>query len=144
MRRGTLIAVMVGCLARIASVHSAELVVRVRNIEPKLGELAYALFDSDSGFPTQKERAFRRGFVRIESGPEMTFTISELAPGEYALAVYQDMNGDRKLGKNFLGIPREPAGVSNNPTTILGPPGYRTSKFVLSGDRQELIVNLVN
>ncbi|MGP1565620.1 MAG: DUF2141 domain-containing protein [Treponema sp.] len=33
--------------------------------------------------------------------------------GEYAFCVYQDVNKDRKLNTNAIGIPKEPFGFSN-------------------------------
>lgn len=53
----------------------------------------------------------------------------QLPPGEYALHVFQDINDDGKLARNFLGMSKEPAGFSNNVKTRLGSPGFRDASF---------------
>jgi uncharacterized protein (DUF2141 family) len=49
------------------------------------------------------------------------------------VAVFHDENGNGKLDTNFLGIPREGVGVSNNKLRKLGPPTWEDSKFGLAG-----------
>ena len=44
------------------------------------------------------------------------------APGSYAVALFGDENGNGHFDTNFLGIPVEGYGFSNNPTLYLGPP----------------------
>lgn len=54
-----------------------------------------------------------------------------LPPGEYALSVFQDVNDDGKLARNFIGIPKEPAGLSNNLRPKFGPPRFKDAKFTV-------------
>jgi len=49
--------------------------------------------------------------IRMVVRPDGKSTLSipvALAPGEWAVAVSQDLNNNDKLDKNFLGIPTEP------------------------------------
>ena len=64
----------------------------------------------------------------------------ELPIGEYALSVFHDKNSNDKLDANFIGIPKEPAVVSNNAPARFGPPKYKDAKFLLDSDgaRQDL------
>lgn len=55
-----------------------------------------------------------------------------LPPGEYALSVFQDLNDDGKLERNFIGLPKEPAGLSNNLRPKFGPPKFEDAKFTVS------------
>lgn len=64
-------------------------------------------------------------------GDRLTLEL-ELPAGEYALSVFQDENDDGKLQSNFLGIPKEPAGLSNNVRPRFGPPKYRDATFKLA------------
>ena len=60
-------------------------------------------------------------------------TVELLLPaGEYALSVYQDVNGDGRLERNFMGIPKEPAGLSNNLRPKFGPPKYKDAAFTVA------------
>lgn len=45
-----------------------------------------------------------------------------LHPGEYAIALMHDENGDSKFNTTVFGIPKEGFGFSNNPTVRFGPP----------------------
>ena len=42
---------------------------------------------------------------------------NDIPPGTYAIAVFHDENANGKLDKNFLGIPCEGYGASNNVRT---------------------------
>ncbi len=60
-------------------------------------------------------------------------TVELLLPaGEYALSVFQDVDDDGKLKRNFIGIPKEPAGLSNNLRPRFGPPKYRDAAFTVA------------
>ena len=63
---------------------------------------------------------------------EDTVTIElKLPAGEYAYSVFQDLDSDGKLARNFIGLPKEPAGLSNNLRPLFGPPRYKNAKFTL-------------
>lgn len=57
-----------------------------------------------------------------------------MKPGTYAVAIVDDQNGDRKLNKDFFGIPTEGFGISNNPTVSVqtGSPEFRDASFLLN------------
>ena len=50
-------------------------------------------------------------------------------PGTYAIAVYHDEDGSRKLNRNGIGIPREGFGFSNNPATFAGVPAFSSVRI---------------
>lgn len=50
------------------------------------------------------------------------------APGPYAVAVYADLNGNKKFDHSAI-APLEPYGFSNNPRLFLGPPSAGAAKF---------------
>ncbi len=95
------------------------------------GELAYLIFASPSGFPGEVGKALRHGFLPIVPGVSQMQIHVELPPGTYAVSVYEDLNSNRKLDRNFIGIPREPVGVSNNPRPHFGPPRFSECSFHL-------------
>lgn len=64
----------------------------------------------------------------------MTCAFSGIAPATYAVALFHDENGDGKLNTNFVGIPREGVGVSNNKFRSFGPPTWDDAKFTLASD----------
>jgi uncharacterized protein (DUF2141 family) len=50
-------------------------------------------------------------------------------PGVYAIAVYHDEDGSRKLNRSGLGLPAEGYGFSNNPGTLAGLPAFRSVRL---------------
>ena len=130
--------------ARAESV-GVSLELSVTGLKPQAGFLAYAVFRAKDGFPTDKSRAWRANFVPIhlDDSGSMNFTIEELPPGDYALVLYQDLNGNRKLDKNFLGIPREPVGASRNPSSRMGPPRYKDCRFAVDEHDLSLSIKMI-
>ena len=50
-------------------------------------------------------------------------------PGVYAIAVYHDEDGSRKINRSGLGMPTEGFGFSNNPSTVAGIPAFRSVRL---------------
>lgn len=108
------------------------------------GELAYLVFASPSGFPGDRDKALRHGFLPIPSNVQHLQIDTDLPPGIYAVTVYEDLNSNHKLDQNLIGIPREPVGVSNNPPTRFGPPHFDECSFHLGDTAQTITITLVH
>ncbi|MEO0981600.1 MAG: DUF2141 domain-containing protein [Pseudomonadota bacterium] len=83
----------------------------------------------------------RRVRVAAEEGPQTVCQgIDE--DGPFGVAIYHDQNGNRTMDRNFIGIPREPFGLSNNPRLRLARPKFEDSRFDLPDDGVDLEVEL--
>lgn len=90
------------------------------------GWLGCRLYSSPTGFP--RDPTPREQRIAIPGGiARCTFT--NVPAGTYAVAVMHDENGNGKLDSNFLGIPTEGYGVSNNHTHAMSAPTWDESKF---------------
>ena len=70
------------------------------------------------------------------------YLIEDVEPGEYALLVYFDENGNNRIDKNFIGIPKEPLGFSNR-YRPKGPPSYQRAAFqIKQGESRAFDVEL--
>jgi uncharacterized protein (DUF2141 family) len=116
------------CLAPALAEESGALVVRVTNLLPGRGSVRLCLYDQADGFPTRPEQALRRE-VRAVEGDAMEIRWAGLPDGTYAVSAHQDINDNQRLDRNLIGIPREPVGVSNNPTLRWGPPRFSQAVF---------------
>lgn len=119
------------------------LALTVKLTEHARGELAYLVFASASGFPGDRSKAIRHGFMPIPGGAQNMKVDLDLPAGTYAVSVYEDTNGNHTLDHNFLGIPREPVGASNNPAPRLGPPRFSDCSFELGAAPKTIDINLV-
>jgi uncharacterized protein (DUF2141 family) len=100
------------CLAFIPCVaHADALLVTVNGMQAGQGNLRIAIFDEAhrGGFPDGK---YLHGVEVPATKEEMTVEISNVESGKYSIAVIQDLNENRKLDTNVLGIPKEPYGFS--------------------------------
>ncbi|NJN52817.1 MAG: DUF2141 domain-containing protein [Gammaproteobacteria bacterium] len=73
----------------------------------------------------------------------VTFSTDALPAGEYAIRVMHDVNGNSKLDANFVGMPTEPFGFSNDAAGSFGPPKWDAAKFTLDagGATQRIRLN---
>ena len=108
---------------------AAELSIRLDN-PPESGFVEFQLYDSANAFGTRSNPV--KTLRQPVNGAE-TYTIDELPPGEYALLVYHDENNNRRIDKNFIGIPLEPIGFSNR-YVPRGPPSFSRAAFVINED----------
>jgi uncharacterized protein (DUF2141 family) len=65
------------------------------------------------------------------NGERVEFSLELPTNRPLAIAVFQDNDGNGKLTKSQMGIPREPYGFSNNARGILGPPKFKQAAFEL-------------
>ena len=138
-----LIALLVPFVTTAQPQHDSRLNVDVHLTADAHGDLAYFVFASAEGFPGDKAKAIRHGFVPISwHANQMSFEVV-LPPGTYAVSVYEDLNGNHKLDHNIIGIPREPVGASNNPKGRFGPPRFADCVFELGRTGATITINIV-
>jgi len=52
-----------------------------------------------------------------------------IPPGTYAIAFFQDLNGNVDMDSNLFGLPKEPWGMSLDAPIRFGPPSFDKSSF---------------
>lgn len=118
--------------------------IQVRLTRQAHGQLGYLIFAAAAGFPGEPSKALRDGFLPIPKGVRQVTIHVDLPPGTYAVSVYEDLNGNHRLDRNFLGIPREPVGVSGNLPARFGEPHFDECAFHLSGQEQTIRISMVH
>jgi len=119
---------------------NATLKILVSNVEKGKGQLIVTVFNQKNGFPIKPALAFRTKKVKVRSlQPEIRF--DSLPYGDYAVAVHYDENSDNKFNLNFLGIPTEKTGASNNPK-VMFIPSFNDAKFSLRDSLLSLSIKL--
>jgi len=118
-----------------ATAWSAELAVKVTNIKHE-GVLYVAVYDdkevfeSDKGDNSQQRPGIVGGLVKKVTAGEAEGTI-ELEEGIYSIGFFIDKNNNEKLDTNFLGVPKEQFGFSNDAMGLFGPPSFEAASFTL-------------
>lgn len=97
------------------------------------------LYSSDDGFPTKPEKAMA---VKRELADkaEITVKFEGIPYGEYAVAIMHDENGNGKVDTNWIGIPIEGLGVSNNAKGFMGPPKFKDAKVMIDTPVKKLSI----
>ncbi len=107
--------------------------VKILDIRNSTGAVACALFESSVGFPTEYLHAASRIMVIKVRDRQARCDFEDIAPGNYALAVVHDENMNGKLDVNWLGLPIEGYGFSNDASALLGAPSFPAASFPYNG-----------
>ncbi len=126
----------------IAQSPSQRIQVRILNIRNSIGTIDCALFESPAGFPTEVLVSARNVMVIKIQNSEARCDFEDIPPGRYAIAVIHDENMNGKLDTNWLGIPTEGYGFSNNASVLLGTPSFSAASFLYDGRNLDLTIGL--
>lgn len=127
--------VLLGSFSKYSEPDSTvEIRVVVKGIKPVAGNIGLLLFKSKDGFPGERDKSVFQAKIVVKSS-SVEHLFSGLSPGRYAVAIVHDANNNGKLDTNFMGIPKEGYGVSNNAINSFGPPRFDESSFIISSGR---------
>ncbi len=76
------------------------------------------------------------------SGESATVTFP-VEPGDYAVAIYHDVNGNGKMDKNMLGIPKEPYGFSTNFKPKISAPKFTDCQITVGETAKTISIKLI-
>lgn len=108
-------------------VAAGDLIVDVTNIQSAEGEIGCTLHPEPDQFPMGQDGLTMIWQDADPAGVQCQFT--GLTEGTYAVAVSHDLNGNRKTDTNFLGIPKEAWGVTNNVRPRLRAPRFEEAQM---------------
>jgi uncharacterized protein (DUF2141 family) len=92
------------------------LTVMITGLRNRHGQVVVSLFDKAEGFPQKAALATQKiDLSEVARLTPLSITFKNLKPGSYAVTAYHDENKNNHLDSNFLGIPQEDWGMSNNP-----------------------------
>jgi uncharacterized protein (DUF2141 family) len=129
------------CLAQATLPQGGAIDVEIVGLRNNKGQVSCALYASAEGFPKDSQKAIHRDTSLI-SEKKTSCKFSGIEPGIYAVSVFHDENSNGKLDTNFLGIPREGVGASNDAKGHMGPPKFHAAQFQFSGGRLNLKITI--
>lgn len=86
--------------------------------------------------------AFRKRVSKIEDQTEIVLEFSELPPGKYVIAAFQDQDNNGKLNSSLLGFPTERYGFSRDARGRLGAPDFQSAEIEIFEQNQEIRIEL--
>jgi uncharacterized protein (DUF2141 family) len=111
------------------------LTVVVHGVNDQDGNIGVLVFNSEKGWAEDRTAALKDVVVPAHPGT-VTVTIPDLPAGDYGVAICHDVNKNHKLDKNFLGMPKEQWGLSNDPHATIKAPPFSKSRFTLKSNQQ--------
>lgn len=126
-------------LATVGPAAAADLTVRLHGIRAQTGLVKIAVVGSQDAWdgkaaPVQADGA-------PVQGEDATFSFKELKPGEYAVMITHDENGNDKMDTNVMGMPLEGYGFSNNPQ-VMRKPTWDEARFTVSDSDVAIDIDL--
>jgi uncharacterized protein (DUF2141 family) len=115
--------------------------VEVVGMRNEKGQVSCALYSAADGFPKEGQKAIQHTTSPI-SDKKASCEFQGIATGTYAVSVFHDENSNGRLDTNFLGIPREGVGASNDAKGHMGPPKFNAAAFQFAGGRISLKITI--
>lgn len=108
-----------------AQIEKKSITIKVTNIKSNKGILMVAIYSCKKDF---LKKPYLKSIGKIKN-KKSTIIFKDIEPGTYAISIIHDINSNKKLDFNFLGIPKEPTAASNNAKGTFGPPSFKDAKF---------------
>jgi uncharacterized protein (DUF2141 family) len=127
-----------------SQVSGATLTVVINDVRSDVGVLNIGIYDNKNdwlGSSTVQKRSLK---VREHNVEGVVTTSFNVEPGEYAISVHHDDNDNGKMDTNFIGIPKEPTGLSNGAVAKFGPPKYEDAAFRVGDEHFEMPIKLLD
>ena len=120
---------------------SATLELEIENIKTSKGKIWLAVYRPDEEFGEGGSGIYKIITVKDLKNIVVKFSID---PGEYAVALYHDINNNEKLDKNFVGFPKEPFGFSKDFRPKFSAPKFSDCSFVVPEIGRKMKIKLTN
>jgi uncharacterized protein (DUF2141 family) len=119
---------------------AADVVVRITGLSEPLGQVGCSLFAGPAGFPM--DNAGARQMWQAADAKGVTCRYTDVPEGTYAVAIGHDLNGNKRVDTNFIGMPTEQWGTSNNARPSLRAPRFDEALFKVAADAKEVVIDI--
>ena len=104
------------------------LIIEFSGLQNNKGKVLAGLYNEEKKFP--KENLALRNLKEPPKNKTCMIKTMNLPYGDYAVAAMHDENESGNMDFNFIGLPTEIYGFSNDKRPgLLGPPGFKACKF---------------
>lgn len=117
------------------------LTLHITGFRDDTGTAGALVFASPRGWPEKIGDTIVHGGVPIQDHKaQLTFHVPA---GRYAAVAIHDENSNMKLDRNFLGIPKEGFGFSNNPHVSFSAPAFQSAEMPVTCPATQLQIRLI-
>lgn len=126
----SLLIAAVSTLLSAQAVRAGDIVIQLETLRSTKGNIVLCVWTSAGAFPDcEKGKPIARQSVAAATAKTTPIVFRDIAPGAIAISAFHDENDNGRFDANFIGLPLEGVGLSNNPRMGFGPPKYRSAVF---------------
>jgi uncharacterized protein (DUF2141 family) len=118
------------------------LVIQFYGLADDNGKIMATLHNSPETFLKKDVKPFRTSAL-ASNDRQSVWKVKKLPFGTYAISVFQDRNGNKKLDFGLFWRPKEPTGFSNNFRPRIGPPAFEKAAFEFKEDNQLIQIAVI-
>jgi uncharacterized protein (DUF2141 family) len=109
---------------------TGQLVIRLTGLGSAKAPVRIAVYNSERTWLDAPSMRYQT--ILDADSAKWEWTIENVPYGEYAVAAFQDRNGNGELDRGFLGAPKEPYGFSNDARGAFGPASWTEARVRLA------------
>ena len=114
--------------------------VQLTGFENDQGTVKLCVCRSEDEY-TGKAKEFCTASTEIKS-TKAEWVFEHMPYGSYSIKAFHDENGNSRLDKDFLGMPTERYGFSNNARGRFGPPTFASAAFTLNSPQLKIAIEI--
>ena len=125
-------------IANAQDTESVTLTVTIENVQSNEGQILAELHTQET---------FMRGpgiqqFMSNAKTGSISFVFEDVKPGTYAISTMHDINENQQMDYDYLGMPSEKYGMSNNERSM-GPPTFEDAQFEVAEENLEINIRFI-
>jgi uncharacterized protein (DUF2141 family) len=128
--------------AQNSHAENAGLKVIITDIDNTKGNVVLAIYNQDDNFPYNPFKKYTIDKESMTDG-KLEYLIQDINPGEYAITLLDDKNKNYDMDTNFIGLPKEGFGFSNNvKPSLAGAPPFEKCTFNLKKEPANITIKM--
>jgi uncharacterized protein (DUF2141 family) len=129
------------CNTSVALLGQKPLILIINNLASPNSPINVVVYQAANKFLSKTDR-FKKYKYNSDSSTFIA-QINNLSYGEFAIATYQDVNKDGVCNRNFMGVPKEPYGFSNDFKPTIKPPKFKDCQFTYNENADTLTLSMI-
>jgi uncharacterized protein (DUF2141 family) len=117
--------------------------LKIQNIKTTKGTVRIAFYKKGADFPNDGGITYAKE-TKIGQTGEIDVKFNDIPLGEYAVAIFHDVNSNKKIDKNLFGVPTEPYGFTRNFKPKFSAPVFSDCNVVFSASSNSFTIKLLD
>lgn len=128
------------CVSSASAAEPASLTVHVIQVSPRGGDVRVALYNQ-ANYSVDDADPVMDSVVPAKV-PETVTTLHDIKPGIYAIKLFQDFNRNAEFDQNWIGLPIEKYGFSNDARPTFSEPPFEATRFEIKPGQNTITIKL--